>query len=256
MCFAFLVYGCAPAETIRRRPVDVSETTPVEIVEKNNRNLAHLKYIKALTTLNLESPKSANQFTAQMAIKLPDSVYVKIEGVLGIDGLKASFNRETFVVYNIVNKYVVYGATGAEAIRKTFDYDLTFDEMVEVLIGWPVLRRSDLDRLLDFSAEETYFVLHVREDYGTRRMWVDPFAGYAVSKIVRYDSTGQVVMEKDFTRFEKIGDVYLPRYVRILRPREKDLLSIYFDTRTLNRSFSSRLFTIDYPKDLQPIHLE
>lgn len=249
------VSGCAPVR-VTRLPVHVSDVSPVELVERNNKNLLGLKTLKALTTLNLESTRSANQFSAQVAIRMPDSVYIKIEGVLGIDGVKASLNSTTFIVYNILNKQVITGRTSAEAIRKTLDYDVSFDEMVELLLGWPTLRRDELDRLTDFVAESSQYVLTFRDEQGTRKVWVDPYSAYAVTRIDQVDERGELVVQKEFTRFEEIDGVMLPRYVRIFRPAEKDLLSIYFDSRSLNKNLGRRIFTIEYPAGVDVTHIE
>lgn len=183
--------------------------------------------MKAVTTLNLESPKSANQFSAQFAIKFPDSVYIKIEGVLGIDGLKASLNRHTFVVYNIINRYVIQGTTSALAIRKTFDYDISFDEMIELLVGLPRLKESELANLIEFSADESYYVMTFRSDGETKKIWIDPFAQCAISRIRHFDDNGDLILEKEFSRFELLDGNFIPRYVRMVKPREKDLLSVF-----------------------------
>ena len=251
--FTVIVYGCAPPKNIVRYPVTTEGIKPIDLVHKNNENGKRLRYMKAVATLNLESPKSANQFTAQLAIKFPDSIYIKIEGVLGIDGLKASLNRESFVVYNIINRYVVRGATSSSAIRKTFDYDIGFDEMVELLIGLPRIKESDLMDLTEFSTDESYYVLTFKTNGETKKVWLDPFARFAVSRIRQYDFNDVLYLEKEFSRFEYIDGNYLPRYVRIVKPKDKDLLSIFFDARTLNKSFNSNVFHIRYPDDVKII---
>lgn len=246
-------YGCAPPKELVRQPVTVEGVRPIDIVSRNHENGKQLRYMKAVVTLNLESPRSANQFSAQVAVKLPDSVYIKIEGLLGIDGLKASLNRQTFVVYNIINRYVIQGATNSSAIRKTFDYDISFDEMVELLIGLPRLKEADLANLVEFSAEESHYVMTFRSANELKKIWVDPYAQYAVTRIQHFDLNGSLLLEKEFSRFENIDGNYMPRYVRIVKPNEKDLLSIFFDVRTLNKSFNSSVFTIQYPDDVKII---
>lgn len=209
--------------------------------------------MKAVTTLNLESPKSANQFSALLAVKFPDSIYIKIEGILGIDGLKASLNKQTFVVYNIINRSVIHGATSSSAIRKTFDYDISFEEMVELLIGLPRLKEADLRHLVEFSSEESYYVMTFQTANETRKIWIDPYAQCAISRIRHFDNNGILFLEKEFSRFDNIDGNFMPRYVRIVKPNEKDLLSIFFDVRTLNKSFNSSVFTIKYPDDVKII---
>jgi hypothetical protein len=249
---AVLLQSCGAPKAIIREPVHTEGVQPIELIRKNNDNGRAIACVKAATTLDLESPKSANQFSAQLAIKFPDSVYIKIEGILGIAGLKASLNKETFVVYNIIDKYVVRGQTSANAIRKTFDYDISFAEMVELLAGLVRLRESELAELVDFSADDSYYVLTFQNDKGTRKVWIDPYANCAVSKILYY-ADNQLILQKDFTRFENISGTYMPRYVRVIRSKENDRLSLYFNSRTINKNFNSSLFTIKYPNDIRII---
>jgi hypothetical protein len=245
--------SCGSPIEIVRTPVHLDGVKPIDLVRKNNENGSVIEFMKASTTLNLESPKSANQFSAQLAIKFPDSVYIKIEGILGIAGLKASLNKKTYVVYNIIDKYVVRGETSAKAIQKTFDYNMSFDEMVELLAGLMRIRESDLPELTDFTADGTYFLLTFKNAGGSRKVWIDPYANCAVSKVNYFDATDQLILEKEFSRFENINGIYLPRYVRVLRSREKDLLSLYFNSRVINKSFNTNLFRISYPDDIKII---
>lgn len=245
-----LLQSCTSAGTARRARVSVDDITPLEIIKKNNAYTERLRYMKAVSTLTLESPKSSNQFSAQIAIRYPDSVYIKIEGILGVDGLKASLNKDTYVLYNIVNKYVIKGKTSTDAIRKTFDYDVSFEEMVELLMGLVPLKETELEQLTQFDVDSSYYVMNFNNGTGSKKIWIDPYADFAVSRINYYDASGELMLEKEFTRFEKINGFYFPRYVRVIRPKEKDLLSLYFDLRTINKSFSSSLFEIRYPKNI------
>jgi hypothetical protein len=172
---------------------------------------------------------------------------------LGIDGLKASLNRQTFVVYNIINRYVIQGATSASAIRKTFDYDISFDEMIELLVGLPQLKEPELENLIEFGADESYYVMTLRSGAETKKIWIDPFAQCAISRIRHFDESGGLILEKEFSRFEFIDGNFMPRYVRIVKPKEKDLLSIFFNARTLNKSFNSSIFSVKYPDDVKII---
>ncbi len=207
--------------------------------------------MKATATVQVQSPTSGNQFSLQIALKLPDSAYIKIEGILGIDGLKASLNRETYVVYNIMNKTVSLGSTSPRAIRKTFDMDVSFDDMMGLLLGLPKIQKNDLDSLTEFSAEESYYVMTIHRHDHKQKIWFDPFADYAISKVVDYDLSGEISMEREFTRFYKEGDAWFPRYVRLTRPQKQDLLSLYFEERQLDKTFPSSLFIIRYPKDAE-----
>ncbi len=248
-----LLHSCGTPKEAVRDPVSIEGVSPIGLIRKNNENGRTIGFIKATTTLNLESSKSANQFSAQLAIKFPDSVYIRIEGILGIAGLKASLNKETFVVYNIIDRYVVRGQTNSEAIRKTFDYDISFEEMIELLSGLVKIRETELAELTDFSTDQSYYLMTFKNHDGTKKVWIDPYAHCAVSKIHYYDTNDQLTLEKEFTRFENFDGVYLPRYVRVLRSKERDLLTFYFNSRAINKGFNSKLFTIKYPDDIKVI---
>ncbi len=242
--------GCSTTEVLRREPVDLKDMTSDEVIRRHHDRRGEFVSLKAMATLTLESPKSSNQFSVQIAVKYPDSIYVKIEGILGVDGLKASINRNTFVVYNIINRTVIRGTTSSAAIRNAFDYDVSFDEMMEILTGHVVLKNSEGFVL---SADSSYYVLTRPTGEGIRKYWIDPYADFAVARIEDRDSADQLILERDFTRFEKVGGHYLPRYVRVYRPQESDFLSLYFDSREMNKTVRSQLFLISYPKSVEVV---
>lgn len=248
--------GCGAPKEVIRKPADISSINPLEVLRRSNENAAKIRHIKSVATMNVESPKSGGQFTAQIAMRLPDSVYIKIEGMLGIDGVKASLNRESFIVYNIINKQVIIGKTSTSAIRRTFDYNVSYDELIELLVGLPRVPESDLARLREFTVDESYFVMQFVTGEGHRKIWFDPYAEYAVSRIVDYDSTGEISVEREFSRFQKIDGRYFPKYVRLVRPREQDLLSLFFEMRTVNESFNSSIFKIKYPRDIDVVEMQ
>ena len=249
-----LLQGCSSSvPVVQRSSLSTADITVAEIFQKNNQLVQKIRFVKSVATLTLESPKSSNQFSAQIAVKLPDSVFIKIEGFLGVDGLKASLNRETFIVYNIINKYVIRGKTSADAIRKTFDYDVSFEGMTELLTGLFRLKEEDFPNLSGYSTDGDYYLLEFGDASGSKKIWVDPNAGFAVTRVNYYDASHKLILEKEFSRFEKIDDNFIPRYVRILRPAEKDLLSFYFDSRSINRPFKSNIFILNYPKDIKII---
>lgn len=251
---AIMLTGC-PGRTvlISHGPVNPDALSVRELIRLNRASQPHLQYMKAITTLNLESPRSSSQVTGHIALKYPDSVYVKLEGIFGIDGLLASINRDSFVVYNIINKYVIMGRTDSSGIRKAFDYEVTFDELIEALTGLVFISESDTQNVIGYDADSCYYRVTFKEPHGYRKVWMDPALQYAVVKIEHYSRADEIVLKKEFSRFEKIQNFYVPRYVRILRPAEKDLLSIYFNERIFNKKFSSRLFHIHYPKHIEVI---
>jgi hypothetical protein len=249
------IVSCVGSTTvINMKPVNTGDISISDLIKKNRHCQARFDYLKAVTTLNLESPRSSNQVTANVAIKYPDSVYIKLEGILGIDGLVASINRDSFVVYNIINKYVIKGKTDSSGIRKAFDYEVSFNELIEVLTGLVFIPEKDTGNVIRFEADSCCYVLTLKEPVGYRKVWIDPGNQYAIVKIEHYNFDHQIIMQKEFSRFEKIQNIYLPRYVRIYRPAEKDLLSIYFNERIINKKFDSRLFIIRYPKHIEVIH--
>ncbi len=253
-CIAILLTACGTAETLtERKPVKTYDIPLTELLKKNRQHADKIKYLKAITTLNLESPKSANQVKGQIAMRYPDSIYIKIEGFLGIDGLIASINKNTFVVYNIINKYVVKGPTTPGAIQKAFDYRVTYNELRDVLTGLVFLTADDEKNVLSYETDSCLYVLKISEEGGYKKVWIDPFLQYAVVRIEHYGGEGDVEILKEFSRFEKYGSMMIPKYVRVLRPKEKDLLSVFFEDRIMNKKFPSKLFHVRYPKNINVI---
>ena len=119
-----------------------------------------------------------------------------------------------------------------------------------------VLSEKKLKQLDAFYAEDTYYVLQFEEETGRTRYWIDPFSDNAVSKIEIYNAKDEVVLLKEFTRFEKVGSIFLPRYIRMVRPQRKEYISLYFNRRQLNKKVNPKLFNIKYPSKIKVIEFE
>lgn len=253
MLFLFITACGTTERTIDERPLELAPLSIKTLIDKNRKNSSKIQYLRASVTLNLESPQSAMQVKSHFAVRYPDSIFVKMEGFLGIDALVASINRQTFMVYNIVNQQVVKGPTTAEGIKKVFDYQVNFEELLDVLTGLVFLNENDLSQAMDSATDKGYYRLSIKEGEGIKKIWLDPLADFAVTRIEHYQANGELVLIKEFSRFHRQQGMFHPKYVRIFRPKENDLLSLYFEERILNKPFSSQLFVIHYPKQAEII---
>ena len=122
LCLAQFVFIGCPPKVVVRKPVSIDGVMPLDLIKKNNQNAAKLRSVQAIGRFTLESPKTANRASVQLAVAGKDSVYIKLEGFLGIDGLKAVFNRKNFLVYNIIKKLSDQGVTIHEILK-----DICFD---------------------------------------------------------------------------------------------------------------------------------
>lgn len=241
-----LIVGCSSGVVVRN-PLEPGSSTPEKILKLNNSNADKFKSLKGISSLTIESPNFANKVSARIVFKRPDSLYIKIEGLLGVDAAKISFNANDFVLYNILENQVVTGKTNSSSIRKMVDLDFEFEEIVSVFTGLVRLRQSHLDSLIEFTIDDTYYLMVSRHGDLTVRHWIDPYSGYAISRVVIEKPDGEVEFEKDFSRFEKQSGVWIPKYVRFLNPGRKEQVSLLYRGIKINDKIEEKTFQFKVP---------
>ena len=137
----FLVLGCAG---IYKRPaIDVRTVTWQSIPNILSQNLDRLSTLKGRARILVEMPGFQYQAYSKVVIKRPDSLFVKIEAALGIDVGWFFSDRQTFAVYLPFQNTYYSGLVDSVAIPNPIQFDLSYDQMLEALIGIEV--PSDLD---------------------------------------------------------------------------------------------------------------
>ncbi len=223
------LFGCASSPAIRLAGKPVSPQLVREIVKANHELVQSLS---GRGTISVETPEIAQSGSFELQLHKPDSVLVNVEGPFGIDVGSVLLTRNSFLFYNSFQNQVVSGPVTANNLRRIFKMDVTFDELMTLFTGGSFFREDERDPE-SISEEENQVILVYRSAYGHRRYVVDP-ASMLIARIQHLDINGKLFLEERFDRFRTVGEVSLPRYIRLTQHAARRALSVSFSALDVN----------------------
>jgi hypothetical protein len=94
----------------------------------------------------------------------------------------------------------------------------------------------------EVSVVDDQYLLLAKFGDDTERYWIDP-ERLIITKYQLLNSAGRLIAEQSYSKFKEYDGRFFPHLVHVLRPLEKQALSLYYDsiepnTKDLNFYFS------------------
>ena len=200
----------------------------------------------------VESPRQSFSGQAVVRVNKPDSVYVRVEAILGLDAGVIFADRDNFLIFSPMENLAYTGSSEDTLHLKMFlGFDLTFDQMLHSMSGFALI---DSLRNATLSSNGNDLILKGQQNGLFYEYTVDTHFG-AVSRVVVRDANLTILRVEEYKRFVTIDKVRVPQLVRLIRPNEKESLTIFYETLRLNSRIPPKEFYINMPPDVLTIRL-
>ena len=234
-----LMPSCAPkpAELV----LDTAQVSPARIAEMIAQHDARLHSLAGGGTITFESPELSGSVFFTVAIKKPDSLLLRFEGPFGMDVGFLFASRERYVMYNALENQVIRGIPTAAGIRSVIPFDLTFDQLLDMLTGTFRLPPGTTLPQIYRVEDEWFHLVYPRPD-DTTAYWIDPRA----VTVAKYRVTGQTgtLMEAETSMPEQQDNLTVPRLISVTFPETRRQISVYYSDLTLNTAALTFTYTI------------
>ncbi|MBN1561083.1 DUF4292 domain-containing protein [candidate division KSB1 bacterium] len=220
-----------------------------DILDQNMRKFSTLQ---GRGKLVVQSSRQSFSGNAIVNIVNPDSIFVRIEAILGLDVGVVFANKERFLIYSPMENLAYTGdASDTLRLKSFLGFDLTFQEMMQSLSGLAAIKELSAARTK--MKDDELHIIGVADsifyDYT-----IDTRVGL-ISRVEMKDFVGHVLRIEEYKRFTTIRGVRIPQMMRFTRPREKESLTIFYDRLTINRQLAPGNFYIKMPHDVLEIKL-
>ncbi len=244
--FVVVVSGCAPAPAGKLTAKSVSPEMVRRVVKTNH---ARVHFLSGAGTISVESPEMAQSGSFELLLRKPDSVLVRIEGPFGINVGSVLLTRNGFLFYNSFENKLVTGAVNAANLSRIFKVDLTFDDLLALFVGGDFFE-GDEGTPESISVEENQYVITYQSTMGKRRYFVDPTL-FLITRIQHLEKSGKLFLEERFERFRTVGEVSLPRYIRLTQHANRRAFSVSYSSVEVNTGGIP--LTLDFPPSAERV---
>ena len=214
-------------------------------------NYRHLQSFRGKGRLIIDSPEVKLSAPATVLTLKPDSLFIQVEAVFGIDVGFFFADGKRFESYSPLENTYFFGGVDRMQDLMLFQFEATYEEIMSSVVG-TVLPPFD-----------STFTMHIEGDsyrFDGRRLdwqvayWVDPKHG-VVTKSEQRDSTGALYARQSFRRFRKVRGVWLPQLIRMEKPAQHERLTMFYSRIETNVELAASDFSLRVPASAKRVHI-
>jgi hypothetical protein len=240
---AFLFPGCAG---FRSSPETPAATDPYALFREVREHAARLKTFEGRAEWAVSSEEGSFRGSSRVAIKTPDSLWMKVEGPFGIDAAFLSFTPGRIVFYSPMLKAAFSGEPGNPRLAGILPFGADFSDSAIRAAGLMVPGDTLLENLTAFTVEKKEYVLGF--DTGDR-VWINK-KGPVVRRWEKRDSSGTVVWLWEADRFQSRGKIRLPILIRLDAAKGRSL-TVFYETARANSVLRKGWCDVPIPENVE-----
>ncbi len=241
--------GCAPA--LRRAAINPGETNWQVIPQALQNNFDRLKTLKGWGRLVVETPQMAYNATSTIVLKKPDSLFVKIEAIFGLDVGTLFADRDTYRLYIPSHNTCYTGSTDSMALSQFIAFDLSLKKLIHTFTGLETAQGLSKGIL---KKEKNRIILWGNDGTFIHKYWIDPKQGVITRAEIR-NKKNQTVLLEEFDRFIRLDGIVVPRTIRLQRPLENESLTLFYENLVVNKKVSAKEFRFQVPQKVIKVTL-
>lgn len=225
---SLILAGCSGAESTRSR--DLPTAFPNHSVAQMQQQIVvptdTLLSYTAQARLVVDAPQRSGQFSTVVRQRRNDSLYMSLSPGFGVEAARMLVTADSFFVYDRINQRLAFGSVAAA--QRRMPLPITSAEVFENMLG---ILAPDPGVPWQVEADDEYYYLTGPE--GQRTYTIDP----ARWRVIRYEERtpdGTLNEVREFSDFNTVRGVALPRRLTLRRPQDEAFASIYYEEITLN----------------------
>jgi hypothetical protein len=231
-----LLVSCASSS--KSRLPDLSQLESGDIAAQVAQNFSKLQNFAGQARVMIEMPGAGYSGYSSVYINMPDSVYVKTEAILGIDVGDLFVDGKYFAAYAPRENVLYYGERELLDLRSFLEVEISTDELYEVFTGL-VQIQPDSGTVISYDDDKLLLTSVVSGN--TTKTWIDP-KRYVVTKSQLLSNENKIILEKEFRRFRKKKNVYVPQIIKLLRPQARERITVYYTSLNINKAIDPGKF--------------
>ncbi len=241
--------GCAgPFRS--RKPLPM--VRPDVLVYQIQDHASHLLTFQGRAWLTVVSPLGSFRGSMRVSAKTPDSLWMKVEGPLGIDMMTGRFAGERVLLYSPLENVAYEGSIQQLRERDVLPIDMGSSDLVLGMVGLLIPDDEILGLLTSFTSDSRKYVFDLG---GGEQIWVEP-RGPVVTRWEKRDGNGEILWVWEGKEFKEKRGVRLPRMIRITEYNRKQRVTLFFEAVKTNHPIQDGWCQIRIPEGVETIELE
>ncbi|HDQ45292.1 MAG TPA: hypothetical protein ENN17_07340 [bacterium] len=238
----FFLAGCA-GFLGSRGPLPPED--PRRLIRRVRQHAARLETFEGYARFTAVTEFGALRGTLTIRARNPDTLWVKVEGPMGISFGMARLAGPDILMYHPMAKTVYRGTLMNPGLRHALPLNVLTENLVLAVQGLPMIDTAVADSAGVVSVSDREYTLTAGRGDLIRILPEGP----VVREWVCMDSLGQTVWSFQGSRHRKAGRVRLPRMVQLTQTRPPQQMTLYYDFVKTNVRLREGWSDIRFPED-------
>jgi len=224
---------------------------PEVLVQKIQDHASRLRTFSGQGRVMVVSSEGGFRGSIIVSFKMPDSLYMKVEGPLGMDVMTSLIASEQVLLYYPRENLAYSGSIEQMWERELLPLDMGSSVMALGILGLLILDEAKSDSLISYSSDSNKYMLYFEDG---EDVWVEP-KGPVVTRWEKRDGHGAILWTWEGSKFKVNKDIRLPRIIRMTSYQPKQRVTFFFETIRTNQPLKDGWCNVRIPDGVEYVEL-
>lgn len=241
----FIVSCSSPRYILDKGKVSFSDL--LKSIE-NDQNQIHS--LSGQSRISIETEEFSGSFFADIFYNNNDSLLVDISGPFGLGIGKMFLGKDRFIFLNQFSNQFYSGDTEDFKNKNFLQFPLKIHEISNFFTGKEIVNNM---KIINYEIDNDLFYINGKNGSFNYNIWIDNNTGHI--KKIEYVDNKKIILIKEYDKFLKFQETYFPKYIKLTRPEEKQVVSVYYNQLVLNQKIEPSEFIIKITDSARQIDL-
>jgi hypothetical protein len=225
--------------------------SPSTLIEGIENHASKLQTFQGRGTFSVVSTEGAYRGSMKLSVKMPDSLWMKLEGPLGVDYITGRFTGTHGLLYNPWENTAYEGSFQQMRKLALIPLDMGFADMALGLLGLLIPNWIGNDSSSTVRIDSRRYLLDL--GYG-ERIWIEP-QGPVVTRWEKKDENDEMLWVWEAKEFRKNKGIRFPKVIRMTSHMPKQRVTLVYDRIKTNRPMQNGWSHVKIPEGVETIEL-
>ena len=226
--------------TTPKLDLDINKVSFNELLDYIQGEEDWLKTLNASCRISVDSEEFSGNFFANVYYIKNDSLLLSVSGPFGVQAGKLFIGKNRFIFFNQMTNKFYNGSIKDFENKHLFQFPLKMKELINFFSAKENLPSM---KIKEYTIDNDLYFINAENGKDSYKIWIDNSVGRIV-KISLYENE-KIILTREYGDFLSAGEVYFPRMIKMVRPLEKQAISVYYTNLSFNEKIDRKNFIID-----------
>ena len=238
LLFTFILLGTSC--TSPKIALDTQKVTINELLDFIDAEQNKIITLQASCRISVDSEEFSGNFFATVYYTQNDSLLISVSGPFGIQAGTLFIGKERFIFYNQMTNKFFNGSIKDFEDKNFFQFPLKMTELVHIFAAKESLPSM---KIKDYRIDDGLYFINATNSIYTYKIWIDNSTGRIVKLSQHIDD--KTLLVREYGDFTTIGNSHFPRKIKMVRPDEKQAVSVFYTHLSINEDIERNNFIIN-----------